>query len=526
MWISSKRQDLSSWKPDPDAGSSFSPSVLQGVSPWSTRSLPSSFNEQSVCRVVSHWAGGPKLPNLFKTKPPTLTDPLSGLFRQKVDRNLSELAVFLLSNYNFANIEGRLALYRHPCWELIPPKHVLRVLNSLLDGEEAINFLSSQQVDEIATRILASPRIPAYKEMPSPDYHVICCQDALYDWEREKIIPATSQAMRFSCLAVEAQDIAPAETPYFDCFVNGVDGSGAFRQLVLEVIGVVATGFPCKNFFVLEGPPDSGKSQLARFLKGLLGDRSCFALNDIGQLGDRWTTGQLPGKLLCLCSDAPNKPLGPKAVGTIKQLTGDDPIHGEEKYQTPFVFQNTAKLVFSTNFPLRISGELQDNAFEHRMVVVPFSNSVPTSQQIPHLADYLLEEAGGILWMALQAVRELEARNGEFTTVDTIDKARHKTPETVAPLDKLTAFVNECCIFEPEAVTSVGDLYERFRCFEGDRFPCTLSITRAVFGKLFRRLALPITEERAANRRCFRGVRLCDSSDHTLFPWEADSNAV
>ena len=422
-----------------------------------------------------------------------------------------------MKNYQFANVGNRLALYKHPCWELIPPKNILRALSALLDGETASTFLSSQQMEEIARRILASPCIPAFQELPLLDYHVICCQDALYDWENDRIIPATSQAMRFSCLAVDAQDIVPAETPYFDKFISGVGGDSDFRQLVLEVIGAIVTGYPCKKFFVLEGPSDCGKSQLARFLKGLLGEQSCFALNDIGQLGDRWTTGQLPGKLLCLCSDVPNKPLGPKAVGTIKQLTGDDPIHGEEKYQTPFVFQNSAKLMFLTNFPLRISGEHRDSAFDRRMIVVPFSNSVPLSQQIPHLSDYLLDEAGGILWRALQAVRGLEERNGEFTLTDSIAEFYDKPPAAVDPLDKLTAFVNTCCVFDPDVVSSVGELYEGFRCFEGEHFPYTLSISNTAFGKLIRRLSLPIAEERSASRRSFRGIRLCHPDEEISF---------
>jgi len=472
------------------------------------------FECQTVCQGVDQWQGTAKLPDLLpdknrKRRPAKLTDAESGLFRQRTDRNLSELAAFLLNNYRFANIGERLALYQHPCWQLIPPKNVFRTLSALLDGQAASDFLSSRQVEEIAARILGSPYIPEFRELPTPDYHVLCCRDNLYDWEDERIIPANSQAMRFSCLAVDAQDIGPIDTPYFDSFIAGTGGDEAFRQLVLEAVGVIVTGFPCKNFFVLEGPPDCGKSQLARFLKGVLGERSCFALNDISQLGDRWTTGQLPGKLLCLCSDVPNKPLGPKAVGTIKQLTGDDPIHGEEKYQTPFVFQNTAKLLFLTNFPLRISGSQVDVAFERRMTVVPFPRSVPTSQQISRLSDYLLDEAGGILWLALQAVKELEYSGGEFTAIERASDY-YKPIIAVEPLDRVEAFIKERCVFEPEVVTPVGALYGSFRQFDREGFPQTPTITNATFGKLLRQLALPVREERTASCRSYRGIRLVD----------------
>lgn len=91
------------------------------------------------------------------------------------------------------------------------------------------------------------------------------------------------------------------------------------------------------------GESGTGKSQLSNFLRNLLENDACFALNDISQLGERWTTGSLLGKLLCICGDVPNAPLTSKAIGTIKQLTGDDLIRGEFKYQNAFTFENTAK---------------------------------------------------------------------------------------------------------------------------------------------------------------------------------------
>lgn len=190
-------------------------------------------------------------------------------------------------------------------------------------------------------------------------------------------MPDDRNEFRFSHLEVTAQEIDPQCTPHFDQFLDFVtQGDPYLEQLILEVIGVIITGYPTKNLFLFQGVRDSGKSLLSNLLRHILGASSCFAVNGINQLSDRWLTGMLPGKLLCICGDVPDKPLSPSAIGILKQLTGSDAIYAERKCENPFMFYNSAKLLFLSNFPLQIRGQ-QDSALIQRCIRIPFQNSVP-----------------------------------------------------------------------------------------------------------------------------------------------------
>lgn len=438
-----------------------------------------------------------------------LTDPKTGLLRQRLNLNLAEIADYLVKTYRFAEIANQLAYYRYPDWELLPPPIAEKKIYHLLYRKDPniCKYLNSYARKEITSHLLNSPRIYHLPEIPAPDCRRVYCRDGVYVWPDGSYIPPREKDFRFSHLEVSAQAIAPTSTPTFNQFLNFIAGeSEDLRTLILEVIGVIISGYPCKKFFVFKGVTNSGKSQLARFLQGILGASSCFALNDISQLGDRWTTGQLPGKLLCLCSDVPNKPLNASSIGTIKQLTGDDPIRGEIKYRSPFVFQNMAKLLFLTNFSLQISGSQADKALTQRMIQVPFSRSVPEKEQIPHLYEFLLEEAGGIIWKSIQALAKLDARGGVFTQLDSPDNGQLEV--VPSNCDYVALFVKTCCLLEQNASISVGELYQAFEQFTQNQFGVTNLPPPNTFSKILFSLGFPVASSRVAAERRYSGIQL------------------
>ena len=289
---------------------------------------------------------------------------------------------------------------------------------------------------------------------------------------------------------------------------TAAQGDSGFEQRLLECLGVILTGYPCKRFFVFEGPPDSGKSQLARFLREILGTTSCFAVNDIEQFHTRFLTGMLPGKLLCVCSDVSDKPLTPKAVGLIKQLTGDDLIFGERKYQDANVFANTAKLLFLTNFPLQILGARPDPAFLKRMVKIPFHHSVPEEEQIPDLYRHFMCEAGGIIWKSLQSLEALIERGGTFTALSgENDMTNVKAVPTQQ--DLVREFVQERCKLREDARTPAEMLCKAYTQFLLDIYGISESISTSSFSKILNKLSLPIQKHHATKLRGYKGIELC-----------------
>ena len=431
-----------------------------------------------------------------------------------IDLNLSEIASFLVEKYQFAAVGKKLAIFRGPDWEILSSDDYQREVFSYIAkaSPEFSGFLNSRHLDEIVRHILRDPKTPQLREIPAADSHTLCCSDQLYVWPEGRRFEASSRDLRFSHLEVASTEIGPIPTPYFDDFLRTVAGDDEnLCSLILEVIGVILAGYPCKNFFVFEGVPSSGKSQLARFLRGILGKTSCYSVNGVNELAGRWTTGMLPGKLLCLCSDVPDKSLSANVVGLIKQLTGDDPIQGEKKYEDPFVFENMAKLLFLSNFPLRIAGGRQDAAILQRLVRVPFRHSVPQERQIPKLYEHLLDEAGGIIWQALQALEDMEERGGRFTEIgDTLDEEVGFIPTLRERVDE---FVRNACISDVTARISTRVLFDAFvRYYTDGSFQNDISPVQ--FGKVFAesvpQLGGHVKPYRTATERGYVGIRLKD----------------
>lgn len=469
------------------------------------------FHVEDCHQSFAKWTGSVPLPKIFaseRSSKPRLTNAENGLFRQLIDLNLSEIASFLVEKYQFAAVGKKLAIFRGPDWEILSSDDYQREVFSYIAkaSPEFSGFLNSRHLDEIVRHILRDPKTPQLREIPAADPHTLCCSDQLYVWPEGRRFEASSRDLRFSHLEVASTEIGPVPTPYFDDFLRTVTGDDEnLCSLILEVIGVILAGYPCKNFFVFEGVPSSGKSQLARFLRGILGKTSCYSVNGVNELAGRWTTGMLPGKLLCLCSDVPDKSLSANVVGLIKQLTGDDPIQGEKKYENPFVFENMAKLLFLSNFPLRIAGGRQDAAILQRLVRVPFRHSVPQGQQIPKLYEHLLDEAGGIIWQALQALADMEERGGGFTEIEADQGEFVSLIQTEE--DRVRAFVRDACYLEPGARTPVQELYTAFLDFESSRRR-DAAISAALFGKILSRLGLPVKPYRTAETRGYEGICL------------------
>ena len=508
-----KEFDLTDFAAELEGSSRFETVESHREPPWKDFEESDSFTLNSQRQPSPNFEGNVPIPDLFSPgkqpyKPLRLTDVEAGLYRQKVDRNLSEIIRFLLDNLEVVDVGGQLAIFRQPDWEILRTQTAKREILAFIaqDNLDVGKFLGSRQLEEIIERLLCSPEIRHLEHLPAADPHTLCCSDQLYVWPDGVRFAASSGDLRFSHLEVDSTEIGAVPTPYFDDFLRTVAGEDEdLCTLILEVIGVIVAGFPCKNFFVFEGVPSSGKSQLARFLRGIFGETSCFAVNGINELAGRWTTGMLPGKLLCLCSDVPDKPLSANVVGLIKQLTGDDPIHGEIKYKSPFVFQNTAKLLFLSNFPLRIAGGRQDAAILQRLVRVPFRHSVPQDKQIPKLYEHLLDEAGGIIWQALQALADMEERGGGFTEIEADQDECISLVQTEEY--RVRAFVRNACCLEPGARTPVQELYTAFLDFESSQRGEAV-ISAAVFGKILSRLGLPVKPYRTAESRGYEGIRL------------------
>lgn len=401
----------------------------------------------------------PARPGLPEQKvPPKLTDADRGLRKQYTNYNLREMADGLREHLMLLNINDGLAFYRSPCWRMPTKKRAIKwireALHSLYHNDVA--YLSGTQLEDILKLLLSDPKIETLDSIPSAEPQYICFRDGLYDWRTCVTYQNAPEHHRFSFINMDAAQINCGPGEHFEAFMSWVTGDDPeLRLRILEMIGVIVSGLPVKCFFYLKGPSGTGKSQLARFLRTLLGEISCYSIPDINALSDRWTTGNIAGKLLCVCADIPDKPLKPAAISVIKQITGDDPIEGERKHQPSFVYECTAKLLFVGNYDLQIPEPEQEEALLQRLIQITLPCAVEKEVQITHFYKCLLDEAGYIVGQALDALVELEKRHFCFsgTAGDSLPLAQGRT---------VKKFVEACCSLEPQARCATRDLYHAY----------------------------------------------------------------
>jgi putative DNA primase/helicase len=118
---------------------------------------------------------------------------------------------------------------------------------------------------------------------------------------------------------------------------------------------------------------------------------------------------------------------------------------------------------YTPQFTLMIAGNHKprlrntDEAMRRRLHMVPFTIKVPDNKRDPDLPDTLKEELPGILQWAIEGCIEWRqiGLNPPSAVVQTTD-------EYFSAQDPLSGWLEDRCILDPEARTSIAELYESY----------------------------------------------------------------
>lgn len=246
--------------------------------------------------------------------------------------------------------------------------------------------------------------------------------------------------------------------PIFRHFLEVVSGDNTVLQKrIWQSIGyLLAPDQTGKAFFLFQGVPNSGKTVLGNFIRDCFMGDVVSAL-DINELGGEFALSDLVGKKLCVDFDLPADPFNKRAISKLKKLTGGDPTSSNVKFSDRVRFVNTAKLLFATNHAALIPN--QDEAFFDRMVVIPFTLSIPRENQDRQLPQKLEQERDAIIVRALDAYRELRANGYIFAGCYLANEA---IGGEANPIDAVTRFFDIFCELVEGSWESTERLYSIF----------------------------------------------------------------
>ena len=402
------------------------------------------------------------------------------------------------------------ALYYHNgyYYAYLDAEHLIRLYREHVDYE--LNYESSLYgYKDLYECCVTDPKLQRSEAENEPIYAPL--QNGIFDLEKQRLYPHSPDRLTFTC--IKAKYDPKAKCPMFDSFLFWVThGNPQLLERFWMALGSLFI-YPTRGkfFIFMEGVSNSGKSVLGNFCQRLYPKESVSNIR-LRTMKENFGLMRLLGAVINFELDMPNTKLNAEVVSRLKQITGGDSIDVPRKYLSSVTLERQIKFVFASNHPLCLDGE--DDAFEKRIVYLPFDRAVPDDQQDPYLGDKIWAERNAIVTKALHYARKLVQLNYIFPKIPQVDSAEYVVQNS--SVKSAGQFVQESCErCDPDVVTALEDLYNAYLdfCKEKDVWACS----RSAFKETLTMMELEHTRSRCPGNdmivrknpvSAFRGIRL------------------
>jgi putative DNA primase/helicase len=269
----------------------------------------------------------------------------------------------------------------------------------------------------------------------------------------------THNPLEYLTKQTNAAHDSDAQAPRFEQFVLEIcDGDKELAGYLQRVSGyALEGGNPEQVMFILHGRGANGKSTFVEVCSNVLGSYAKTAPSSVlieGRglgVGDdlvflkgaRWINASETGQGAYL---AENK---------LKQITGGDTTAARALYADFQEFQLSGVVLFSTNHLPKVRGT--DEGIWRRLNVIEFKRAFKEDDRDPHLKDTLLAEGSGVLNWMLEGHRQYKVNGLEPPAC-----VQEATKRYRKDMDVVSGFLEEHCVFDPNASTNQTVLREYF----------------------------------------------------------------
>lgn len=339
-----------------------------------------------------------------------------------------KFAQFLKSEYHIVKINEQLHIYNGGVYD-----YAQQVIESKMI--EKIPTLKAQQ----RTEVMKYLNLICENIEPS-DANYIAFKNGIYDLSSDKMIEYTPEIILTNKI----------NHNYFPNAYNNLTDStldkiachdSEVRALLEECIGYC---FYRRNelgkAFILTGDKSNGKSTFLDLIKYILGDKNISAL-DLRELGDRFNTVMLFGKLANVGDDIGDEFLQGNSVSIFKKIVTGNRVKAERKGEQPFEFNPHVKLLFSANDMPRMRDKT--GAVLRRLVMIPFKATfTKDSPDYDPYITYKLKAVDSIEYLIQLGIDGLKRvlHNNEFTMPENVANALTEYEEENNPV---IAFIND-----------------------------------------------------------------------------------
>lgn len=389
--------------------------------------------------------------------------------------------------------------------------HVVKINNQLhiyKDGiyENGYKEIETEMIQHIPNLKKAQRReVIDYMELITEskqmsEANLIAFENGVYDIATDELKPFSSDIVITNKIPWNYNPEAYSELA--DVTLNKLScGDAAIRALLEECIGYC---FYRRNelgkAFILTGDKSNGKSTFLDCIKTILGEQNISAL-DLKELGDRFSTSMMFGKLANIGDDIGDDFLQGSQVSIFKKIVTGNRIKAERKGQDPFEFNPFIKLLFSANDIPRMKDKT--GAVLRRLVIIPFNATFSKNDpDFDPFIRYKLIQQDSIEYLIRLGVEGLKRIiiNDEFTKSEKVQGQLDEYEEENNPIIAFIADTGvEMIENEPTA-----DVYKRYQVFCADNSMQPMS--NIVFSKqINKRLGFKVIQRKVnnVNRKIF-----------------------
>jgi len=366
--------------------------------------------------------------------------------------------------------------------------------------KHAIDSERDQRIRAMLNLAQSEPGIPVTIDEMDSDPWLFNCRNCTIDLRTGQPRPhnADDLLMQISPVSYDAG----AKCPEWLRFMDTVTGSDKeVVSLLRRAMGMSLTGdVRTQVLLFLYGIGCNGKSTFLSIIReltgsyGLKANMSLFTVRNKGDNGPNESLANLRGKRFVMATEIEEgKRL---AVATIKDLTGGEPVRADRKYEHEVEFDVTFKLWLSGNHKPVIT----DTTYSiwRRFKLVPFTVKIPNPQE-----DYsrkLEIELSGILNWAIEGCLEWQKQG-----LGQAESIRMATETYQREQDVIADFLNECCMWEPQATIAVSYLFEAYQ--KWCETNAGIELGKRKFGdRLVEKGAMRVSGH--ANKAMWKGIRL------------------
>lgn len=340
-------------------------------------------------------------------------------------------------------------------------------------------------VREFTNKVERRNRVRARKLRP--DEHRLVVNNGVLDLTTGELDAHTPD--EYHRTKVEHDYDPDAECPAIDEFLHEIVAEDDVPTLYRFIAHALYKGYPEAKAAMLLGDGANGKSMFLSLVEEFLGEFNVSgrSLQDITEY--RWAANDLVGKLANVHADMSDQDVD--SMRMFKNLTGEDTVDADVKYEKPIKFTNHATMLFACNEMPVLKDDTQGNW--RRWVLIDFPNTFDSDDPSANdakarstLEAELFDEAEleGLLARCVEEIQAWHGGRAWFPDVPGWRDTRSKMRRAAEPVFD---FAEACLVTDDESWTTKSDIRDAYREYATrEGLP---KMEREIFGRKLHMLA-------------------------------------